>query len=188
MESCLFTSALRVLGPTVASLWILACMAWALAATPMRHHAGAPPRHRRRLGRTGLALAALLILTLASGLMPAWASALAAAAVFCLYATTDPDHSDFWHHRRIRPVALATALTGGLALGLLAAAVHAAGPLVFATLVCRRYLASVARRTAQAAVDLEALKFKILTLDAALRRSTLVSLPDSSDDKLPKAG
>lgn len=177
------------LAPIFATTSVACLLVWAMVGVggPGLGAVGHLVRRRRSAALLGLVPCLLLTLPAVTGghPAPAFLSALLAAAAFLAHGALDPARQGFWHHRRLRPVAvvatfaLATALGAYLPYPELIPALFAAG--VFHRL--QRQSGELMRRSVE---DVEGLSRKLMTFEA--KRQAEASHLKNADDRLPKAG
>lgn len=158
---------------------------WALAG--WRHLAYGSAVHIFRLrnsavsiGLFGTLVAAVLGMPAIGWLSP-YSSALLCVLAMAAHAALDPSKPAVWHHARLRPI-----FTGGLLLigyGLARYAPRAELiPALFAAVIFHRHQKGGVVVVAQCFKDLDALRTKVLTLEAA-RAARLLDLARDKDRK-----
>lgn len=150
----------------------------------------APLAWRRQISAfVGLAPCGVLTLLLGTvdgaPLLNPLAGALLAAAAFFAHCATDPSRVGFWHHRRLRPLGIIATIAGTAALGLLFPRPELI-PLAFAVAIFLRHQRATATLLVQGLDDVEALRQKLLSRDAAAQAQGVA--PENWHDKVAKAG
>lgn len=94
--------------------------------------------------------------------------AVLSGVAFLAHCATDPGRRGFWHHRRLRPVGVAAtgAFAVGLAMGL---PIPELIPLAFAAMTFHRHQRETTEVMVRCFEDVEGLRGKLLSLDAARR-------------------